>query len=116
MAEEAPHPNIGIVDFIEKYEEFIQPSLKEGNLDGTRFLIKECCMRFGLGGIDSRMKSHAYARYRMALTYLNGLADAENPSQGILDNVVTHIDRHVAELGLFLRDDPYYKKMRGIEE
>ena len=119
METQTIHPHAFMADFVNKYEAFIYPNLKKGNLDGIKHIIGLVCMKFGsFGKLPNRTSSKdgTYGKYRMAIQYLGGLIDEGEVDKASLQDLARCSDRWVAELDRVLWDDPDYKLTRNQNE
>ena len=110
-----------IADFVENYDTLIRPAIMDGNIAGANAVIMDACLRFGMTDGDIHFPNpRVYSAYRMALTYLSGIATggaeakAHMTAQHSRDSYLNCVDRQVAELDILMTGlkDPDYVRRR----
>ncbi len=110
-----------VASFIETYELVIRPHLKKGDVQICVPAIDDLRMKFGIVDKEVRFPhGQIYAYYRMALTYLAGLA--EDPERGgrfmvgemFRKQYLNTIDRQVSLLDVAMKSfgGERYQKLR----
>lgn len=106
------HPHAIMADFINQYEGMIRPGIESGNLIGAQGVIG--CQEMDILYVDKspvHLNVHAYAHYKMALTYLTGFLKIDHlPGKKELKALIRCTNLQVSKLKLILQGDSHYEE------